>query len=272
MDLRRCEYCDAPIPDERGQGRRRALVRYCSSRCVKRASAERNGYSFKGLDPRPCKECGAVFTPGSPAAKFCGRKCARRDCARHERSLRRSVKGLDVSRDCRECGAAFLPARQASWYCSDTCGDRGRSRSGWAKKRSMALAERHRCQGCLEYFTSATRADQKYCTADCRRQAQALRDRLRRYGLEIHDYRALLRDQSGACAICRVPEDRCDRSLAIDHDHQCCPGETSCGGCVRGLLCGACNIALGRYERVGFFPDSFASYLAAQRPRQLRLA
>ena len=32
----------------------------------------------------------------------------------------------------------------------------------------------------------------------------------------------------------------------MDHYHKCCPGKTSCGKCVRGLLCGNCNTILGR--------------------------
>lgn len=47
-------------------------------------------------------------------------------------------------------------------------------------------------------------------------------------------YWALWDAQNGRCAICLG---RSSRRLSVDHDHSCCPGKTSCGKCVRGLLC-----------------------------------
>lgn len=73
--------------------------------------------------------------------------------------------------------------------------------------------------------------------------AQARQKTLRRYSLTEDQYEALLRAQGGVCAICREP---CPRGhLSVDHDHACCPGESSCGLCVRGLLCRMCNHGIG---------------------------
>ena len=69
-----------------------------------------------------------------------------------------------------------------------------------------------------------------------------------KYGLTSNQYDSILRAQSGTCAICLKP---CltGRRLAVDHDHSCCPGETSCGKCIRGLLSASCNFFVGRLEK-----------------------
>jgi hypothetical protein len=36
--------------------------------------------------------------------------------------------------------------------------------------------------------------------------------------------------------------------IHIDHDHRCCPGERSCGQCIRGLSHDHCNRELGHVE------------------------
>ncbi len=51
------------------------------------------------------------------------------------------------------------------------------------------------------------------------------------------------------------------RSVVVDHDHACCPGDRSCGACVRGIICHSCNSALGRYESVVHQLDAITSYL-----------
>lgn len=50
----------------------------------------------------------------------------------------------------------------------------------------------------------------------------------------------------------------------IDHDHSCCPvGGTSCGGCIRGILCGHCNRGLGMFRDSPELLASAARYLIA---------
>jgi hypothetical protein len=67
-----------------------------------------------------------------------------------------------------------------------------------------------------------------------------------RYGVTQEQFDALLAAQGGRCAICgRGQTDSRGARLCIDHDHRCCPGPSSCGECIRGLLCTPCNLAIG---------------------------
>lgn len=66
----------------------------------------------------------------------------------------------------------------------------------------------------------------------------------REYGMTITDYEWMLAAQGGVCAICAAAADpdhrnRANRRLHVDHCHD--------GGHVRGLLCHACNKALGGF-------------------------
>jgi Recombination endonuclease VII len=68
----------------------------------------------------------------------------------------------------------------------------------------------------------------------------------RKYHLTLEQYQEMLERQGGRCAVCsRTPEDN-SRRFAVDHDHACCPGNSSCGKCVRSLLCNVHNLILGQ--------------------------
>lgn len=79
------------------------------------------------------------------------------------------------------------------------------------------------------------------------RSYQRGRHLLAKYGLTVEAYEQMLVEQGGGCAICEKPAPE-GRRLSVDHDHACCPGEKTCGLCVRGLLCITCNVWLGFYE------------------------
>lgn len=93
---------------------------------------------------------------------------------------------------------------------------------------------------------------------------QANPDRYRDYelrksfGIGLDDKNAILASQSGVCAICERPE-RAERdgksiALAMDHCHST--------GKLRGILCGNCNKALGKFEDNADFLRNAIVYLA----------
>ena len=71
-----------------------------------------------------------------------------------------------------------------------------------------------------------------------RRREQNYRRRLQKqFGLDPHEYHAILASQKGVCAIClKEPKE----TFNVDHCHRL--------GKVRGLLCRKCNLALGHFE------------------------
>jgi hypothetical protein len=81
------------------------------------------------------------------------------------------------------------------------------------------------------------------------------------FGLGPGGYERLYAAQGGACGGCGVIPGPSARRLAVDHDHSCCPGKTSCGRCVRGLLCYRCNDTLARYRDDGDKLVALARYL-----------
>lgn len=74
---------------------------------------------------------------------------------------------------------------------------------------------------------------------------------LKRYGLTIEDYYALLEKQGGGCAICGKKDTWF--SLAVDH----CHGRKI----VRGLLCSQCNRGIGMFKDNPDLLEKAARYL-----------
>lgn len=129
----------------------------------------------------------------------------------------------------------------------DDVEDRGKDPgSGSAKLR--------RCKDCAAEEVATKRAvphPGPRCATHHRRVVAERREReherkvCANFGLKPGDYKRLYEAQGGKCAVCQVATGKA-RKLAVDHDHRCCPGKTSCGKCVRGLICSNCNRDIGR--------------------------
>lgn len=91
------------------------------------------------------------------------------------------------------------------------------------------------------------------------------------YNITPEQFEALKMRQQGLCAICKQPETRkvlgVVTELHIDHDHACCPERgRSCGNCIRGLLCSACNPGIGFLKDDPRLLLAAIDYLQGERP------
>lgn len=83
------------------------------------------------------------------------------------------------------------------------------------------------------------------------------------YGITVEDYDRALAAQGGVCAVCRRPERAIDkrngnpRRLSVDHCHVTKK--------FRGLLCGACNLAIGYFDDDTLRMRAAASYIEGSR-------
>lgn len=153
----------------------------------------------------------------------------------------------ELTLDCQNCGLSFTYGKtngRRRFYCSEKC------RMAVAEKRRVLRATNRarQCDCGSDVDTTVGRAVCERCRRDHRnRENQRQYNRRRRfglYGMTEAQFDELLALQRGKCAVCSE-SDPGSRGWFIDHDHACCPGIGSCGECVRGILCHACNILLG---------------------------
>lgn len=208
-----------------------------------------------------CRLCGSLFEPtaraglrGGKIAELCsGADCRRayyRAAARKYREKVAATRSIPV---CLECQSSFEKTGNRR-YCSESC-------------RITALLRRRReseynplDRFCLRCGTAieARSGKRLYCSAGCRNAANGEAERFRLKGLSP----ALA--QVKECALCGAD----DRSLVIDHDHDCCPGQKACGRCFRGMLCHGHNVALGLFGEDPELLRRAAQYIEDARARK----
>lgn len=86
------------------------------------------------------------------------------------------------------------------------------------------------------------KAGREYATAHRNPERSRIQKLKLKYQMTPEQFEVLVQNQKGLCAICDTAP---LTILHIDHDHSCCAKDTSCGRCIRGLLCAKCNKALG---------------------------
>lgn len=208
-------------------------------------------------------------TPETPRCNMCPRParrdpnfdgfhmyCAGRSCSNRERF-------------CRSCGDLYSMHSPGAGtkYCSTECKTAGYG----AGSRTRTIKEP--CAWCGAMSPDPVYAHRPggwpYVCPPCTDPYRHVIPRLKAHKVNAEQAHLLLSDPS--CRICGVDvvtkERRADGTirslLVVDHNHACCPGSTSCGECVRGILCIQCNSALGMLKDSPDVALAAYHYLAA---------
>lgn len=125
------------------------------------------------------------------------------------------------------------------------CGKSKQRRNFYNAPRS--LKPNAKCKDCIRVYSKARHKrlmlDPKFIE---KKKLWARQTQLRKFGISEIKYSEMLVQQNSVCAICFKPETRSSigdekpMKLAVDHCH--------ITGNVRGLLCNACNTALGQFN------------------------
>ncbi len=166
-----------------------------------------------------------------------GQQAAERDCTRCGRTYRgNSRAAAQVCPECRSVCAACGKAKTPGDVRHTLCGKCRASDKKCVDCGNPPMGNRTQCWSCLS-------ADGLY--------AAQVRDRL--YNLAPGWYDKTFAEQRGLCDICGQPERAVSKTtgkvypLAVDHDRSCCPGNSSCGKCIRRLICRNHNVGLGMF-------------------------
>lgn len=243
-----CSKCKAELED----WRKGHYCRGCGAAMVR---------ALRRRDPEKARAAARVqWMKRTPAQRERDRQRNRR---KYEEERRKRLEG----RQCVICQGA-IPLRYIAqrMTCSDECArvkawrhsQRYRRKRGMLPKGSEEArrrnSERHQklwadggptfkprqCRTCGKTF-APNAGQQRYCTMECRQLAA----RARRYGVEAAEIRRILDEQQSCCAICGAERKGWAKAtirkeaLVVDHCHKT--------GKIRGLLCGDCNTALGRF-------------------------
>lgn len=157
-------------------------------------------------------------------------------------------------------------ASKKPWH--EIASDLGRTELGvsvWASKHEISGSQAHpqnrskfdetrECGGlfCHKKF-EIRRYKQQYCSQKCEQTSRVYR----KYSITKEEWWRLFDSQGQSC-VCGKTE---EKKWSLDHDHLCCPYGSSCGKCIRGILCSECNLLLGKVRDSSDTLRKLADYL-----------
>lgn len=140
------------------------------------------------------------------------------------------MKILLLDRRCTRCGntGEFYPDRSKKdgihpicVSCHSTYKKELHSKDSEARNRQLARSKKYRELNPTKNKLSITNATLK-----------------KKYGITLEEYNLMLSNQKNQCAVCSTPPT--NQRLHVDHNHVT--------GKIRGLLCQACNVSIGKMK------------------------
>jgi hypothetical protein len=210
--------------------RRRDQV-YCSKACQIKVAIQR-----RPSTARPeveCRFCHRMFTPRGQGQVCYSESCQRSYHTEASMQSRIRARANRPLRECAECGDEFRATTHNKAYCSPACAREAHLRGRNAREYRPEPINCAECGQQIPYKSGKRR----FCSEECHKAFVARDARWKVKGLTADHGLPL------ECGLCGAT-----KRLDLDHDHACCPGQRSCGKCVRGFLCRPHNVGLGMFN------------------------
>ncbi len=245
--MRNCQYCGQLFRSVFVSGCKSNRTVFCSKDCFNAATKiKKEKHRQEKYPERPCKRCGVMFDPGYHKYQmYCTNECIR--------LAKKDFNKSEFHGNCLACSASVSSYR-GMMFCNRDC--RVRYVESLPESERIKVCRKCNKQKFLYDYSCKKSNDMVYWNARCNKcrvddaklryktdKTLARNSNLRNlYNISIKEFDEIVAKQGGRCAICRREEDKSARmsSFHVDHDHKT--------GKVRGVLCGSCNISLGRFH------------------------